>query len=101
MMLWLTHFFPQEDWALTQRQRSLVNLDRLWVEPPGYFCRVSRYAGTRLAFSNYGVSLGLQAARQWPERVQALHGYFATYRSGDEYDTGGDHACHGLHRIFS
>ena len=39
MMLWLTHFFPQEDWALTQRQRSLVNLDRLWVEPPGYFCR--------------------------------------------------------------
>jgi hypothetical protein len=86
MMLWLTHFFPEEPWALTQRQRSLGNLDQLWVEPPGYFCRYPGMPETRLAFSNYGVSLGLQAVGQWPERVQTLHDFFATYRSGDEYD---------------
>ena len=87
MMLWLTHFFPQESWALVQRQRSLANLNLLWVDPPGYFCRYPGMTGTLLAFSNYGVSLGLQAVRQWPERVQKLHEFFNSYRSGDEYDT--------------
>ena len=38
MMLWLTHFFPAEDWAATQRRRSLAMLDRMWRED-GYFCR--------------------------------------------------------------
>jgi len=87
MMLWLTHFFPQEPWALVQRQRSLANLNQLWVDPPGYFCRYPGMTGTLLAFSNYGVSLGLQAIGQWPERVHKLHDFFNSYRSGDEYDT--------------
>ena len=87
MMLWLTHFFPQEPWALVQRQRSLANLNHLWVDPPGYFCRYPGMTGTLLAFSNYGVSLGLQAIGQWPERVHKLHDFFTSYRSGDEYDT--------------
>ena len=38
MMLWLSHFFPTEDWAVTQRRRSLAMLDRMWCED-GYFCR--------------------------------------------------------------
>jgi len=87
MMLWLTHFFPQEPWALVQRQRSLANLNQLWVDPPGYFCRYPGMTGTLLAFSNYGVSLGLQAIGQWPERIHKLHDFFNSYRSGDEYDT--------------
>jgi hypothetical protein len=40
----------------------------------------------RIAFANYGVSLGLQAAGIWPGRVDALNRYFEGYRSGDEYD---------------
>jgi hypothetical protein len=40
----------------------------------------------RFAFTNYGVSVGLQAVGAWPERVAALNAYFETYRSGDEYD---------------
>lgn len=87
MMLWFTHFFPEEPWALWQRPRSLSILDRLWIDPPGYFCRYPGMRGTLLAFSNYGVSLGLQAARVWPDRVQKLNDFFAAYRSGDEYDT--------------
>ncbi len=57
MLTWLTHFFPQEEWARVQ-----------------------------FAFTNYGVSLGLQAVRRWPARVDRLNEHFETYRSGDEYD---------------
>ncbi|MGA8934691.1 MAG: hypothetical protein WB522_10545, partial [Pseudolabrys sp.] len=38
MMLWLSHFFPEEEWAATQRRRSLAVLDRMWRND-GYFCR--------------------------------------------------------------
>src|SRR5271169_6699725 len=37
MMLWLTHFFPAENWAVTQRRRSLAMLDLMWCKE-GYFC---------------------------------------------------------------
>src|SRR5271167_80036 len=36
MMLWLTHFFPAENWAVAQRRRSLAVLDLMWRED-GYF----------------------------------------------------------------
>ena len=86
MMLWLAHFFPREDWAVVQRQLSLAALDKLWVDPPGYFGRASHARHVRIAFANYGVSIGLQAQHEWPERVEALNDYFERYRSGDEYD---------------
>lgn len=86
MMLWLAHFFPTEDWAVTQRERCIGALDRLWIDPPGYFGRASYARQVRIAFANYGVSLGLQSQDIWPERVSALNEYFETYRSGDEYD---------------
>jgi hypothetical protein len=38
MMLWMTQSFPEEWWAKTERQRSLVMLDRMWMEQ-GYFAR--------------------------------------------------------------
>lgn len=86
MMLWLAHFFPEEDWARHQTLRSIEALDLLWNEPPGYFARASYAPNMRIAFANYGVSIGLQAADVWPQRVEKLNRYFETYRSGDEYD---------------
>lgn len=86
MMLWLAHFFPTEDWAVTQRELSLAALDRLWMDPPGYFGRASYARHVRIAFPNYGASIGLQSQDVWPERVAALNDYFERYRSNDEYD---------------
>ncbi|MCK9376703.1 MAG: hypothetical protein M0P73_11185 [Syntrophobacterales bacterium] len=86
MMLWFTHFFPEEPWAVLQRQRCLDTLEAMWVDPPGYFCRHPGLGQVKFAFTNYGVSLGLQAVGAQPERVRRLHEFFATYRSGNEYD---------------
>jgi len=86
MMLWLAHFFEQEDWAQVQRAHALENLDLLWTDPPGFFARASYAQHVRIAFANYGVALGLRAANEWPERVERLNAYFETWRSGDEYD---------------
>jgi hypothetical protein len=85
MMLWMTHFFPTEGWAERQRRRSLVMLDRMWMEE-GYFAREPYLPEMRFAFTNYGVSVGLQAVGAMQDRVLRLNAYFETYRSGDEYD---------------
>src|SRR5215216_932451 len=69
MMLWLAHFFPDEPWAKLQTTRALEALDELWVDPPGYFGRSRRERQVRFAFTNYGVSLGLQAAGAHQDRV--------------------------------
>jgi hypothetical protein len=86
MMLWLTHFFPDEPWATAQTKRALVTLDTMWIDPPGYFCRAPGLSESKFAFTNYGVSLGLQAAGVWPEHVERLNAFFEAWRSGDEYD---------------
>ena len=86
MMLWLSHFFPAEPWAITQAKRSLRHLGQLWMEPPGYFCRQSGWRNMKFAFTNYGIALGLQAVDHWPQRVDALNTFFDSWRSGDEYD---------------
>ncbi len=85
MMLWLSHFYPSEDWAIIQKRRCLEMLDKMW-RPAGYFCREPYLPNTRFAFTNYGVSLGLQAVGKSPARVRKLNDYFETYRAGDEYD---------------
>ena len=87
MMLWLAHFFPDEPWARTQSARALEALEQLWVDPPGYFSRGRGQRHVRFAFTNYGVSLGLQAVGQHLDRAERLNAYFEAYRSGDEYDT--------------
>jgi hypothetical protein len=86
MMLWQAHFQPERRWARLQRERSLALLERMWVDPPGYFCREPGARTVRFAFTNYGVAVGLQAVGAWPERVARLNGYFESYSSGDEYD---------------
>jgi hypothetical protein len=85
MMLWLTHFFPTENWAKVQKRRCLNTLDGMW-NPDGYFCREPYLPETKFAFTNFGVSIGLQAVGQMPDRVRRLNDYFQTYRSGDEYN---------------
>jgi hypothetical protein len=85
MMLWMTQFFPRESWAVTQRARCLATLDRMWIDE-AYFCREPGACRLRFAFTNYGVSVGLQAVGAMPQRVSSLNAYFETYRSGDEYD---------------
>jgi hypothetical protein len=86
MMLWMTHFFPKEEWARVQRERSLATLERMWIQPPGYFCRHPAMPQVKYAFTNYGVSLGLQAVGAHPDRVNRLNQFMRQYRSGDEYD---------------
>jgi hypothetical protein len=86
MMLWMTGFEPEAPWAQTQRERSVAMLDRMWIDPPGYFCRHPDTPDVKFAFTNYGVSLGLQTAAAAGERVQRLNAFFDGYRSGDEYD---------------
>lgn len=85
MMLWMSHFFPEEAWARLQRKRCLDILDRMWVAD-GYFCREPALPSVKFAFTNYGVSVGLQAANAMPERVERLNSFFESYRAGDEYD---------------
>ncbi len=87
MLLWMSHVFPSESWATTVRLMALRTLDRLWVDPPGYFCREPGHPMTRFAFTNFGVAVGLQAVGATPDRVERLNAYFEGYRSGDEYDT--------------
>jgi hypothetical protein len=86
MMLWLAHFFPEEPWAQIQIPRSLAMLDRMWIDPPGYFCRAPRLPHAKFAFTNYGVSLGLQAVQRRLDRAARVNEFFETYRAGDEYD---------------
>ncbi len=86
MMLWMTHFFSDEPWAKVQRERSLEVLDRLWIDPPGYFCREPYLPEVKFAFTNYGVSLGLQSIDVYSDRTVRLNEFFEEYRSGDEYD---------------
>ena len=85
MMLWMTHFFPAESWARTQKSRCLRVLDRMW-NPHGFFCREPDLPSMRFAFTNYGVSVGLQAVGEMPDRIAKLNAYFEGYRAGDEYD---------------
>ncbi|MDH5275858.1 MAG: hypothetical protein OEW88_05480, partial [Gammaproteobacteria bacterium] len=67
------------------RARCLAVLDRMWIDE-GYFCREPELRDVKFAFTNYGVSVGLQAVNAMPERVQQLNAFFEQYRSGDEYD---------------
>ena len=56
------------------------------ARPPGVFCREPDLPGVFFAFTNYGVSVGLQSVSASPTRVAKLNHFFQTYRSGDEYD---------------
>lgn len=75
MMLWMSHLFPDEEWARVQRERCLRTLERMWV-PPGVFCREPYLPEVYYAFTNYGVSLGLQSVGAMPNRVAKINTFF-------------------------
>jgi len=84
--LYYCHFFPDEHWAQTVKERCVYMLDKMWRKE-GYFARDAVYQPKGiLAFGNFGVSLGLQSQKLWPERVNKLNQFFEGYKSGDEYD---------------
>jgi hypothetical protein len=85
MMLWLAHFYPEESWAMAQKTRCLATLDRMW-QKQGYFCREPGSPDVKFAFTNYGVSIGVQSVGAMPAQAAALNAFFETYRSGDHYD---------------
>lgn len=85
MMLWMTHIFPDEVWAAIQRRRCLRQLDAMW-QKDGYFCREPELPEIKFVFTTYGVSIGLQAVEEMPERVRLLNEFFDGFRSGDDYD---------------
>ena len=60
-------------------------LDTMWCQD-GYFCREPNLRDMKFAFTNFGVSIGLQAVGEMPERVYAINEFFESYRAGDEYD---------------
>lgn len=84
LLLWATHFFPGEAWALLLRERVISALDARWVDPPGYFRRNlsepwnGPTRSNRLAITNLSTAIGLQAQGLWAHRVQRLQQYFAS-----------------------
>jgi len=89
-ILWMSHFYKDEDWAKYVSQQAIETLDIMWVdkgEKGGYFCRNPGAEKVKFAFTNFGVSVGLQAANLWPDRVEKINKFFENYKSGDEYDT--------------
>jgi len=89
-MLWMTSWFPEEEWAKVVREKSIKTLEKMWRdvdEKRGYFIRDWKYERTsKLAFGNYGVCIGLQAVGLWSDRVDKCLNYFEEFKSGDKYD---------------
>ena len=83
----MPHSFYRESWAETIRQCSLATREASMDRPPGYFCREPSLPHVKFAFTNYGVSIGLQAVAAHSDRIEQLNRFFETYHSGDEYDT--------------
>jgi hypothetical protein len=82
LLLWITHFFPEEPWALALRERTLATMDARWVDPPGYFRRNlpepwdGPVRANRLALANFSATIGLQAQGVWRDRIERVHRYF-------------------------
>jgi hypothetical protein len=82
LLLWITHFFPNEAWSLLLRERVLSALDARWVDPPGYFRRnipepwSVPVRSNRLALTNLTAAIGLQGQGVWVHRVLRIHRYF-------------------------
>ena len=88
-----------QPWARTVSEGALKQLGKMWA-PRGFFYRSSMSGSDVMAFSNFGVAVGLQAAHAWPGRVAALNNFFRTFKSGDEYDVKGITWVMGCNALF-
>ncbi|KAL9648011.1 hypothetical protein ABK040_012029 [Willaertia magna] len=90
MMLWSSHFFPNEEWSKKIRNEALRQLEDMWVSEDdsrkGYFCRHPMSRNVKFSFTNFGVSLGLQCVNELTDKVTQLNELFKDYQSGTEYD---------------
>lgn len=64
---------------------DVIVLERKWIAA-GCFSRELGMLDVKFAFTNYGVSVHLQAVDATPERITALKAHFEIHRSGDWYD---------------
>ncbi len=100
MSLWVSHFYPQEEWSKCIFESSMKILDKMWIQvddTKGYFCRHALGSKSiKYAFTNYGISMGLQSTlfrlegeekEKWSNRVDHLNTFFATYKHNNHYDT--------------
>jgi len=78
--LWLTHFFPEEEWSKRISSKSLTSLETLWSNGEFQDKRAFRL-GMRLAFREFGTTLGVQvhphASRAWKSRVETIHAFWS------------------------
>ena len=85
MMLWFTHFFPQEDWAVSNGSarwppwRHVDRAARLFLPPSGP-------AGGEVRLHQLRGFPGPPGGGGQPQRVRRLNDFFRSYQSGDEYD---------------
>eukprot|EP00026_Physarum_polycephalum_P010131 Phypoly_transcript_10282.p1 GENE.Phypoly_transcript_10282~~Phypoly_transcript_10282.p1 ORF type:complete len:345 (+),score=44.84 Phypoly_transcript_10282:199-1233(+) len=74
--LWITHFYPEEEWAKHVSAVSLASLEILHSR--GYFLMPEN---RRLAFREFGTTIGVQvhknAGPQWHKRIEELHDFWA------------------------
>lgn len=70
--LWITHWYPNEEWAKTVTSKSLEALEDLWQR--GEF---RESLNQRLAFREFGTSIGVQVNDQakelWKDRIDEIH----------------------------
>jgi hypothetical protein len=83
-----------------QIPRSLATLDRIWIDPPGYFCRAPGLPQVKFAFTNYGISLGLQAVQRHPDRVARINGSSTRIDQGTNTTARRLRTSWRAHRIF-
>jgi len=76
--LWITHWYPEEEWAKLMSTRAIKSLDRLYQT--GYFNAPRKY---RLGFREFGTTIGGQvnpmAGKDWINRAKDLNEYWFNY----------------------
>ena len=100
MMLWMSQFFPDEDWARAQKARCLGMLDRMWVED-GYFCREPGLHQGQICFHQlWGVGrvAGSECDARASTEAQCI---FRDLPFGRRIRSGSHYPCHGLQLAFS
>jgi hypothetical protein len=83
--LWITHWYPDEEWSQLISQRSITSLDYLYRR--GYFDMPVKY---RLAFREFGTTIGVQvngvAGAEWRKRADQLNSFWEQQLYSRDHD---------------
>ncbi len=72
MTLWMTHFFLKSVGTRSEREESgdtRLDVDR----SAGLFLPRTGSVFDQISYTNFGVSVGLQAVKEWPDRVARVN----------------------------